>query len=239
MDAKSLILGFLLGIIFIFLLLGITIFIINRNFLKKSIKANQIDNKEIRNLIKSKQKQIIKSYKVGLNNNFNLVQDLTKDLVLEVAEYYYPNSKYPHLEISIIEAIDMTERVTERLKEILDFKAIGLLKNIRISQIIYILETKKNIENNSFYKISKKYRLDKVISYGYTALNFTNPSYWLKRITFTSTLETTLRSVAVMTLNIVGEESSRLYSKKILDNTDKILEKEFEKFAKEIEMGVS
>ncbi len=46
MDVKSLIFGFLLGVILIFILLAITVYIINKRFLKSNIKAPQIDNQE-------------------------------------------------------------------------------------------------------------------------------------------------------------------------------------------------
>ncbi len=235
MDIKSFVLGFLLGIILLLFIFLLTIYLTNRRFLKKTMNAKNIENKTIRQLISDKQKKIIKSPKLGYINNILLMQTLTKDLVLDIAKYYYPDSKYPHLEISLIEAIDMNERVLQRFKTILDVKIVGFLKNVRISQIISILEMKKNIENHKLYQISKKYRLDRLIRYGYTALNFTNPSYWLRRLIFTSTLETTLRSVAVMTLTIVGEESAELYGKKIIDNSDKILDKELQRFVKEIE----
>ncbi|QVK17385.1 hypothetical protein KHQ81_11060 [Mycoplasmatota bacterium] len=235
MDIKSFILGFLLGILFLFFIFLLTIYITNKRFLKKTLNASNIENQTIRQLIANKSKQIIKSPRIGFTNNLALMQELTKDLVQEIATYYYPDSKYPHLEINIIEAIEMNERVLERLKQILDYKVIGLLKTIRISQIITILETKKNIESHKLYQLSKKYHFDKVVRFGYTALNCANIGYWIRRLIFTSTLETTLRSVAVMTLNIVGEESSQLYSKKILDNSDKILDKELDKFVKTIE----
>lgn len=235
MDIKSFILGFLLGILFLFFIFLLTIYITNKRFLKKCFNDSTIENQTIRQLIANKQKQIVKSPRIGFTNNIALMQELTKDLIQEIATYYYPNSKYPHLEINFIEAIEMNERVLERIKQILDFKIIGILKTIRISQIISILETKKNIENHKLYQLSKKYRLNNIISYGYAALNYANLGYWVRRLIFTSTLETTLRSVAVMTLNIVGEESSQLYSKKILDNSDKILDKELEKFVKQIE----
>lgn len=234
-DPKSFILGFLVGVLLIFLAFILIIYVTNRRFLKKSLQATEIDNEIIRKLISSKQKKIMKSPRIGFTNNFQLVQEETKILVLDIAKYYYPNSKYPHLEINFIEAIDMNERVLNRLKQILDLKVIGIMKNIRIAQIISILETKKNLENTKVYQLSKKYHLNKVLRYGYTALHVTNPGYWLRKVIFTSTLETTLRSVAVMTINIVGEEASRLYSKKILDSSDKLLDKELAKFVKEIE----
>ncbi len=235
MDIKSLFLGFFLGIIFIFLLFSLTIYLTNKRFLQKCMETATVENETIRQIIAKKQNQIIKSTRLGISNNMSLMQDLTKELIYEIAKYYYPNSKNPQLEISFIEAIDMNERILQRLKQILDFKVISFLKNVRISQIVYILETKKQIESNKIYQFSKKFHVDKVISYGIAALNIANPAYWIRRFIFTSTLETTLRSIAVMTINIVGEEAHNLYSKKIIDNSDKILEKELAKFIKEIE----
>ncbi|MDF2699607.1 MAG: hypothetical protein K0Q49_1163 [Haloplasmataceae bacterium] len=236
MELGNLILGFTIGVMFVFLLLAQTIFFTNRKFLKNSLNTINITNFDVKDIVEAKQSQIIKSKRLGLGNNFNLVQDLTKEVVMEVAKYYYPDSKCPHLEISLIEALDMNQRVTERLKTMLDNKAIGLIKNIRISQIIALLEIKKNVENNPIYRFSKKYNLDKVIQYGYAALNLANPAYWVRKIISTSTLETTLRGIGVMTISIVGEEAIQLYSKKIIDNRDKILDRELEKYLKEIEM---
>ena len=69
MNFTSLFLGFFLGIIFVFITFSISIFIANRRFLKKSMKALQIDNKEIRNLISKKQKnQLSLKYIIEINN---------------------------------------------------------------------------------------------------------------------------------------------------------------------------
>lgn len=235
MDILSILFGFILGILFILFTLIITVFITNKKFLQDCIDANTIENETIKKIISGKQKQIIKSTKLGLVNNINNVQTITKELINEIASYYYPNSKYPVLEISLNEVLELNEKITSRLRKILDVKLVSFLKNIRLSQIHMLLETKKSIENNKIYQFSKKYHLNKLISYGYTALNFTNPAYWLRKIIYTSTLETTLRSIAVMSINIIGEEASQLYSKKIIENSDRLLEKELNKFIKEIE----
>ncbi|HEY8364383.1 MAG TPA: hypothetical protein VIK84_02315 [Haloplasmataceae bacterium] len=163
------------------------------------------------------------------------LQVLTKELIYDIAQYYYPNSKNPHWEITILEAIDMNERVLNQLSKILDMKAISFIKNLRISQIITILEAKKTIENNNVFQITKKYHLNKLVSYGFTAINIANPTYWIRKLILTSTLETTMRGIAYLILNIVGEEAMKLYSKKIIENSDKILDVELAKFIKEIE----
>jgi len=235
MDLRSVIFGFTLGVLFIFILIAIIIHYTNKSFIRKSIQAFDVDNEDIKALVVSKQKRIIRSTRLGVIKNYYLVQQLTVDLVKEIARYYYPDSKYPHLEITIEEALDMNERILERLRTILDVKMISFLKNIRIAQIISFLEFKKTIEQNKLYQGAKKIHIDKLISYGYTAINFTNPNYWVRKVLITATLESTLRGIAITTLNIIAEEANRLYSKKIVDNSDIILEKELERFIKEIE----
>jgi hypothetical protein len=239
MDLRSIIFGFLLGIVFMILTLFLMLWIANRRFIKKSMAAVEIDNQVVKGIISIKQKRLLKSHKTGIQHNFKFTQNLTKELIEEIASYYYPNSKTPALEINLSEALDLTERVTSRLKGILDFKALGPLQHLRISQIVTLLEWKKNMENNRFYQFSKKMKLEKVAKYGYTALNIANPAYWLRKVILTGTIESTLRGIGVMTLNVVGEESSQLYSKKIIDHRDKVLEKEFEKILKEIETSES
>lgn len=237
MEIKSLILGFFLGILFVIIVIYIFVYFLNRKFIKKSLESNNIDNNDINSIIVNKQRKILKSKKIGLSNNINLMNNLIREVIFDIAKYYYPESKNPHYEISLIEALDMNERITERLKKIIDNKVFTIIKDIRISQIIKIMEYKKVMENKKIYNLSKKYNLQKVVSYSYTALNIASPSYWIRKLIYTSTLETTLRGIGIMTINIVGEEATHLYSKKIIDNRDILLDKEIKKFIKEIEMS--
>lgn len=239
MDFPSALLGFLLGILFVIVAISITLYFGNKRFLKKTLLANSVSNNDIDQLISSKQRKMMKSTKIGLSNNFSLTKELLEEMIIDMANYYYPDSKYPHLEISFQDVLELNERVTKRLIKVMDLKGVGMIKNIRISQIISILELKRNIENNKVVQFSKKYNLDKVLKYGYAAINLINPAYWVRKVIYTSTLETTLRGMGVMTLGIVGEEANRVYSQKLIDNRDKILDKEIERFIKEIEMSTN
>lgn len=235
MDILSILLGFVLGILFILLILIITVFLTNKKYLQHCRESFTVENDVIKKIISKKQKQIITNTKLGITNNLINLQNITKELIEEIASYYYPESKYPYLEISLAEVLDLNQKINDRLKQILDIKFISFLKNIRLAQIQLILNTKKSIENHKVYQLSKKYHLNKFLSYGFMALNITNPAYWIRKIIYTSTLETTLRSIAVMAINIIGEEASQLYSKKVIEKSDSLLEKELHKFIKEVE----
>jgi len=239
MDLKSIGIGIVIGILFTVTFTVLSLFLANRRFIKKSMKAqNPIENDTIKEIIKQKQKRILKSKKLGINPNFQLIDALTRELVTDIATFYYPTSKHPELEISLYEALDLTEKVSVRLKNILDFKAISPIQNLRLSQIKMLLDMKKTIGDNKLYQFSKKYKLEKVAKLGIATVNVANPAYWIGRVILTSTIESSLRGIGVMTLHVVGEEAYQLYSKKILDNKDKLLEKELNRFIKEIDSAV-
>lgn len=236
MDLGSIIFGFFLGVVFVIIVLFLSITISNRRFMKKTLQtATTIDNTLVKDLIAKKQKQLIKSTKIGLDKNTKYTFEICKSLIQEIAKFYYPDSKYPALEINLLEAIDFSERIIERVKFLLTRKMLGPLQNLRLSQVYFILEKKRYLNDTKVYQLAKEYHLTKIAKIGYTAIRFADPIYWVKKIIFTSTLETTLRGIGVITIGIVGEEAYQLYSKKVLANADKILDKEIAKFIKEIE----
>jgi hypothetical protein len=239
MDLKSVLFGIILGFLFTIILILLTIFLVNRRFIKKNLEArNSIENESVKDFIKDKQKQIIWSSELGIKQSYILIDQLTRELVHEIAAHYYPKSKSPVLEITLYELLELTEKVSIQLKAILDHKAISPIKSLRLSSIKSIIEVKGIIEEKKIYKFLDKYKLGKVVKYGYIALNLVNPAYWIRRLIFTSTIEIGMRSLGVMTLHIVGEEANQLYSKKVLNNDHKSIEKELDDVIKEIESVV-
>lgn len=234
-DFKSFIFGFLIGCVILALVVLLCLFFINKRFVKKSIKAIDISNSDVQDIIKEKQNKVLKSYKFGVKNNIVLMQEISKELIEDIASYYYPNSKYPQYEISIDEALDLNLHITERLKGIVDTKVIGIIKNVRISQLIYILDVKDKIEGHGAYQVSKKYKLDKVFKLGYSIFNAASVSYWVRKLIYSSTLESTLRGVGLLTINIIGEEANQLYSRKVIDKQKNIMEKEITKLLSEFD----
>lgn len=220
MDVRSLLFGMAIGILLTLISIVIIIYYSNRQFIKHCAKAEIIAEPIVQQIIKEKQKEMLLSLRLGFMNNLLRIQELTKELVHEIAVYYYPESRYPELEISIYEALELNRLITERLQSILQHKITTPLKHLRIAQILMILDIKKNIENHPAYQFSKKYKLEKVLKYGYTAFNLTNPFYWIRKVIFHSTIESTLRGFGTLVLHVVGEETSRLYAHRLIQSPD-------------------
>lgn len=220
MDIKSIFFGIAIGMTFTVLSMLFIIYFSNRQFIRRCLKNEAVSDQIVQQIIKEKQKEVMLSPRLGFVNNFQRIQFIIKELVHELAVYYYPDSKYPELEISIFEGLELTRQVAERLQSILAHKLTSPIKHLRLSQIMMILDVKKSIENNKLYQFSKKYKLEKFVKYGYTALNITNPFYWTRKLIFTSTLESTLRGFGVLAVQIVGEESSRLYEHRLFIEPD-------------------
>lgn len=147
MDFKSVLFGIVLGFLLMIVLTLLTIFFANQRFVNKNLEAkNSFDNKYVKDIIKDKKKQIVWSPTLGLTQSYDLIDRLTKELVHEIATYYYPKSKFPVLEITLYEVLELTQKVSIQLKAILDHKAISPLKNLRLSNVKSILEVKKTIE---------------------------------------------------------------------------------------------
>jgi hypothetical protein len=239
MDFKSVLFGIVLGFLLMIVLTLLTIFFANQRFVNKNLEAkNSFDNKYVKDIIKDKKKQIVWSPTLGLTQSYDLIDRLTKELVHEIATFYYPKSKFPVLEITLYEVLELTQKVSIQLKAILDHKAISPLKNLRLSNVKSILEVKKTIEDKKAYKFFKEYKLEKLAKSGYMALNFMNPFYWVRKLIFTSAIEIGLRSIGVMTMHIIGGEADQLYNKKILVNDKESLEEELDNVIKEIESAV-
>ena len=216
MDFKSVMFGLALGILLTTFVIVCVIYYSNRQFVKHCLNTENVSDTIVQQIIKEKQREMMLSPRLGIVNNVQRIQELMKELVHEIAIYYYPDSKYPELEISIYEALELNRIVTERLQNILDRKITTPLKNLRLAQIMLILDVKKSIENNKLYQFSKKFKLEKFFKYGYTALNITNPIYWVRKLIFSSTIESTMRGFGTLALHVVGEESSRLYGHRLI-----------------------
>ena len=187
MDIKSIFFGIAIGITFTLIVLVLIIYFSNRKFLKHCLQSAAVNDTIIQQIIMDKQKEVVMSPRLGFVNNFNRLQNIIQEMIHEIAIYYYPDSKYPELEVSIFEGLELTRQVSERLQSILNHKITSPIKHLRLSQIMMILDFKKSIENNKLYN-SQKYKLEKFVKYGYTALNLTNPLYWIRKLIFTSTL---------------------------------------------------
>ncbi len=191
---------------------------------KEEISRVEVEEEYIKKLIKEKRDIIIRGKSIGFRSNYARVEEEVKNLTAEIAKSYFPQSKYPKYELTIEETLELNIHISKRLLEELKKKRYKLFRELRISQILYLNNTKKNIMEKDFIARLNKYKIVDIVRSGWMIYNIANPVYWVKKIALRASMEATLRSFGVLIINIVGEEVTSVYSKSF-----KLATKEIEK----------
>jgi hypothetical protein len=128
------------------------------------------------------------------------------------------------LELSVNELIELNHYITNRIDELLEIPLLKHAKKTRIITILNMYEKKRMVEQSKVVKAAKKARLGTVLKYGSMALNAVNPVYWFRKLVINTSIDVMTRKVCVVIVGVVGEETTKVYSKKLFD--------------KDIELGV-
>lgn len=190
-----------------------------KNINIEDIKRPNIDvnEEELRLLIYDKQKKFKRHKKLGNQSVAKLTFELSYELIEEISKYFFPDSKHPMLELSVNELLNLNHYITNRLDEILEKPILKNTKNLQITKIVSIYEKKRAIEQNKLVKAAKKYKVGKVVKYGAAVINAVNPVYWFKKIVINTSVDIITRKVCLVVIGIVGEETTKVYSKKLFD----------------------
>ena len=78
---------------------------INKQEVIINTKANEITKEEVIKIIEDHQKHFLKIRKEKKEITFDSLKNITYDLMIEIAKYFYPNSKNPLSELTIKELI--------------------------------------------------------------------------------------------------------------------------------------
>ncbi len=225
-------LGFLTGISTSILTIIVFLLIINKKqekiLEKEEISRVEVEEEYIKEIIKEKRDKIIRGKNVGFGSNYKNVEEGIKDLTQEIAKSYFPNSKYPKYELTIEETIELNIHISNRLLKELNKKRYKLLRELRISQILFLNDTKKNIMEKDFVAKLNKYKVVDIVRSGWMIYNVANPIYWVKKLALTGGMEAALRSFGVIIVNTVGEELNSVYSKSFRQASKEIEKKKLE-----------
>jgi hypothetical protein len=161
-----------------------------------------------------------------------LTFDISYELIDQIARFYFPNSKYPMLELSVHEIITLNHYVSDRIDSMLDKPVIKNTKNLRITQIMKLYDKKKLIEQSRAMKLNKKYKVDKVFKYSMMTLNAFNPVYWFRKLVINTSVDVITRRICVLIIGVVGEETTKIYSKKVFNKEDdlKLVDEQLQAF---------
>ena len=234
----------LTGVVIGFLICGIIYIIVvlkgikkaENNYNKQKDEDEIIKTTEVNNLIngtKDRFKEETLDYSMG--QKIDCIKNISWDLVNDIAKIYYPESKYPIYELSIDELIKLGFYITEKIDRVFEGKIIGKTRNIKISHLMTFIEKKKQVEDSKIIKASKKANVGGVAKLASTVINFVNPAYWVKKAVIGTTLSLGTNKVANIIIDIVGQETAKVYSKNLFDNNNE-LDKEIAELDNELNM---
>lgn len=211
----SFIVGLALGMVLICLIYALLIILSLRDK-KYTVKVNpeNLKEEEAMNMIHLAQASFKDKNLRGKMSKPQHFKRLTSDLVYGIASSFYPDSKYPLLEITLDEAIDLIGYVQKRLDDIFDKKLIKLLKKFKISDIVSMSLSTQTVMDSKAFKVTqsisaKASKVKKVI-------DIINPVNWFRRLVVDNAIKIVTNKLFLVTLGIVGEEAYKIYSKSVL-----------------------
>lgn len=216
----SALLSFILGVVFGFILLLLIyiyalILSMNKNLRFRKADETDIDEEEIKLLIEDAQAQFKDKDERQAVGYAKLLGHINKELTIDIAKKFYPRSKYPYLELTIDETLQLNHYITDRLEELLKGKIFALVKGWTLAKIVELNDTKTKIEQNKIVKTARKY--GKVTSTAIQVLNAVNPVYWIRKYTKETVMNIIMVRIGLALIAITGEETYKIYSKKVFD----------------------
>lgn len=228
--------AFFFGLILGFLLLLLIYLYAVLKSLNKEMKLNKvqeedIDEEEIKWMIEDAQNQFKnKKLREELGYTALLSREL-KELTSDIAKKFYPNSPYPYLELTIDESIELMDYIKKRVEDLLSNPIMRLFRGMTIRKIVEINQTKTKIEESRLVKSAKKHGFSKIASSALKILNAANPFYWFKKATIDQVIKVVMVKIGLAVIGITGEETYKIYSKKVFNkektintNVDEIYE---------------
>ncbi len=209
-------LGILLG--FLLLLLIYLLAVIrgmNTEMRKRKVQEMSVDENEIEWLINEAKSRFLLLEKAKEGSTFANVYQISKDLANDIASKFYPRSKKPLQELTIDETLILLHYITDRVDELLQARILKMFRGMTIKQILALRTTTTKVKESKIYKTAVGAKLGQV----WSALRYANPFYWIKKGTIDQAIKIIIKKIALNSIVITGEETYKIYSKKIFEVT--------------------
>lgn len=212
------IISFVLGIamgFFLLLLLYILAVIkgMNKEIRKRKIQESDIDLNEINWLIDEAKERFKSQEKEKKQSTFKNFYEIGTDLAHNIASRFYPKSKKPLQELTVDEVLILTHYVSDRIDQLLSAKILKMFRGMTIKQILDLRNTGQKVTESKIYKTATGAKLGKM----WQAMKIVNPFYWIKKGTINQAIKIIVKKIALNSIVIVGEETYKIYSKKIFE----------------------
>ena len=144
-------------------------------------------------------------------------KDVCFAMASDIARKFFPKAKRPLAELSLDEMLKLSIYISDRINEIVDRPGLRLIKSVKLSTILSLGDAKKVIDDSQLMKVTRKYKIMSVFKTVVGALNIFNPVYWIRRTVINSSLDFAFRKLCLAVIGIVGEETYKIYSKRVFD----------------------
>ncbi len=214
----SMIIGFFCGVVtgFIILFLIYLLYVlINVKKKNKIVKTKAYISKEEALKRIDLTQQAFKEKRTKGSKSISYAYELCTKLVYDTALDFFPNSKHPLFELSIDEMMLLIDYIRKRVDEMLDYKGISFLRKIKVATLLSLADTKRVIEESEIIKATKRYRLKSTWQAAKKVINLINPLWWAKKLVVDGTFNILINKMCVVVIGIVGEETYKIYSKKV------------------------
>ena len=212
----SFLIGIMIGFILLFLIYALLVVssMRSKEFVTKT-ENDDLTTQEVKDMVLEshrlyKDKTIRKE-----TSRINHCMNLSKDLAYNIAARYYPKSKNPLLELSVNELTMLTNYITGRVDEILNRKAIRILRQTKLITIVEISTKANEIQNSEAFKNTVK--AGKVATKIRNVVSIINPLNWGRRLIVDRIVNMIVDKICIVIISIVGEETYKIYSKKVFN----------------------
>jgi hypothetical protein len=143
--------------------------------------------------------------------SFKVINELSLDLVRQVAQIYYPQERRPELKASLAALVALHNRVGARLAAWLETFPIRTLKDVELKTVLKAHELYQQVTTHPGYVFVKEHGLDRAAKWGWGLLNAANPWYWGRRAAYHGGKEVAARLLLAQITQLVGEEAMQVY----------------------------
>ncbi len=218
--------SFLLGTSFGFLLLFLlyiyaVIHGLNKNSKFRNAEETDIDEEEIKWLIQDAQAQFKNKELRNEEGMYVYLLKILKELSVDISKKFFPQSKYPYLELTIDESLQLSHYITDRLDQLLSGRILALIRGITYTKIREMTEMKSKVDQSIVGKAAKQYSTFSKAAFA--TLNAVNPVYWIRKFTKETMINIVVVRIGLSLIAITGEETYKIYSKKVF-NIEKTIE---------------
>lgn len=181
---------------------------------RMDLSDSRPEDQAAQELIRNYRRRYLLKWWPGTTISFKAINDMSIDLIREIARVYYPDDDRPELKASLADLVALHNRVGTRLAAWLETMPIRPFKDVELGTVLRYHEMYQNIKGHWGVAFIKRHRLDQVVRWGWTAVNYANPWHWGRKAAYHGGKEVAARLLMARVTVLVGEEAVRIYGRR-------------------------